>query len=50
MSWLGDKYTFHILVSYGSALILLGGLIWASVAANARARRELEKADKERGR
>ena len=50
MSWLGDQYAFHILVSYGSTAVLLGGLIWASVAANARARRELEEADKERGR
>ena len=50
MSWLGDKYAFHILVSYGSAFLLLGGLIWASVAANAKARRELDEADKERGR
>lgn len=50
MSWLGDQYAFHILVSYGSAVVLLGALIWASVAANARARRELEKADKDRGR
>ena len=50
MSWLGEKYAVHILISYGSALLLLGGLIWATVVSNARARRELEEADRERGR
>ncbi|MFK7942365.1 MAG: heme exporter protein CcmD [Paracoccaceae bacterium] len=49
MSWLADKYTFHILVSYGSAFALLGALIWATVAANARARQELADLDRERG-
>ena len=48
MSWLADKYTFHILVSYGSAVVLLGGVIWATIAANARVRRELETLDRER--
>lgn len=50
MSWFADQYAFHIFVSYGSTAVLLGGLIWVSVVANARARRELEEADKERGR
>ena len=50
MSWLGDKYAFHILVSYGATFLLLGGVIWATVIANARARRELEQVDRERKR
>ena len=48
MSWLNDQYAFHVLVSYGSAVAILGALIWATVSANAKARRELDSLDRER--
>jgi len=37
------KYTVHVLSAYGVSLVLLGGLIWQSVVANARARRALQE-------
>lgn len=49
MNWLSDQYAFHVIVSYGTTALLLGALVWASVAANAKARRELEALDRERG-
>ena len=36
------KYTQAILIAYGVSLTLLVGLIWHSIARNARARRALE--------
>ena len=49
MSWLGAQYAEHVLISYGSTAIILGALIWVTIAANAKARRDLEQADRERG-
>ena len=37
------KYTQSILIAYGVSLTVLVGLIWQSVARNARARRALPK-------
>lgn len=37
------KYTGTVLSAYGVSLLLLLGIIWQSLAANRRARRELEK-------
>ncbi|WP_347138601.1 heme exporter protein CcmD [Paracoccus sp. SSK6] len=37
------KYATAVLGAYGVSLALLGGLIWQTLAANARARRDLEK-------
>ncbi|SNT74304.1 heme exporter protein CcmD [Paracoccus seriniphilus] len=37
------KYAGTVLAAYGVSAVLLIGLIWQSVAANARARRALEK-------
>lgn len=37
------KYADTVLVSYGLSLALLAGLIWQTLAANARARRDLER-------
>ena len=50
MSFLADKYALYVLVAYGSTALILGWLLWATLAANARARRELAEAEKERGR
>jgi heme exporter protein D len=36
------RYAFAVLASYGVGLALLGGLVWHTLAANARARRALE--------
>lgn len=36
------KYANTVLAAYGVSLALLAGLIWHTVAANARARRDLE--------
>lgn len=47
MSWLGAQYAEHVLISYGVTALVLGGLIWATVAANAKARRELDDVDRE---
>lgn len=40
------KYAGTVLAAYGVSVALLAGLIWQSVAANARARRALEAQDK----
>ena len=40
------KYAVYVLSSYGVSLALLAGLIWQTVAANARARRALEDHEK----
>ena len=37
------RYAGTVLAAYGVSLLLLAGLVWHSVAANARARRELKK-------
>ena len=40
------KYAVTVLAAYGVSLALLAALIWQTVAANARARRDLEKQEK----
>ncbi|RNF35652.1 heme exporter protein CcmD [Paracoccus methylarcula] len=40
------KYAGTVLAAYGVSLLLLAGIVWQSWAANARARRELEKYEK----
>jgi heme exporter protein CcmD len=37
------KYAGAVMGAYGLSLVLLGGLIWHTLAANARARRALER-------
>lgn len=44
----GDKYGLHILGSYAVTIAVIGVLLWAIVSANARARRELQRYDRER--
>jgi len=48
MSFLSDPYAVYVIGAYGASTAILGWLIWSSLAANARARRVLE--DAERGR
>lgn len=50
MSFLADKYAVHVIASYAVTALVLGAMIWASIAANARARRDLESMDRERKR
>ena len=50
MSFLADKYAVYVLVAYGATALILGGLLWATLATNARARRDLAEMEKERGR
>lgn len=40
------KYATTVLLAYGVSLALVAGLIWHTVAANARARRNLEEHDR----
>ncbi len=40
------KYAGAVLGAYGLSLALLGALIWQTLAANARARRALDKQEK----
>ena len=47
---LGGEYGGYVLAAYGGTAIILAALIWATVSASLRARRELDAVDrKERG-
>ncbi|MDM7255657.1 MAG: heme exporter protein CcmD [Paracoccus sp. (in: a-proteobacteria)] len=43
------KYAGPVLSAYGVSVALLAGLIWQTLARNARARRDLEAQEKRRG-
>ncbi len=47
MMLLGDKYAIYVIVSYAAAGLLLAGLIWSTLAAAARSRRDLGEVDRE---
>ncbi|SEN13985.1 heme exporter protein D [Paracoccus alcaliphilus] len=40
------KYAGTVLAAYGVSLALLAGLIWHTIVANARARRDLERQER----
>lgn len=40
------KYAGTVLAAYGVSCVLLLGLVWHSITANARARRDLERQEK----
>ena len=50
MSFLSDKYAVYVIAAYASTALILGWLLWTTLAANARARRELTEMEKARGR
>jgi len=50
VSLLGDKYAIYVLAAYGATVAILVWLTWSSVAANAKARRDLAEMEKERRR
>ena len=45
-----DRYAVYVVGAYGATVAILGGLVWASLRANTRARREVEDAERERKR
>ena len=45
-----DPYALYVLAAYGASAAILGWLVWSSWRANARARAELETAEKDRRR
>jgi len=46
----GDQYAIYVIAAYAATVVILGGVIWASLTANARARRDLARAEEERKR
>ena len=50
MSFLADKYAVYVLAAYGATALILGWLVWSSLRANAKARSDLAKMERERGR
>ncbi len=50
MSFLADKYALYVLAAYGATVLILGWLLWTTLAANAKARRDLAEMEKERRR
>jgi len=50
MSFFSDKYAIYVIAAYGSTALILGWLLWATLAANAAARRELAEMEKARRR
>jgi heme exporter protein CcmD len=48
MSIVGDAYAAYVVGAYAASAAVLGTLIWSSIAASRRARRELEGLERER--
>ena len=48
MSLFADKYAVYVLAAYGAAALILGWLLWTTLTANAKARRDLAEMEKER--
>ena len=42
------EYAGYVFAAYAATALILGALIWATLAANARARRELDQVDRRR--
>jgi heme exporter protein CcmD len=50
VSFLADRYAVYVLAAYGATALILGWLLWTTLAANARARRDLTEMERERRR
>ncbi len=50
MSLFGDDYGLYVLAAYAATALILGALIWSSMIASRRARRELDGLERERRR
>ncbi len=46
----GDAYAVYVIAAYGATAAILGWLLWSTLAASARARRELNEMERERRR
>ncbi|MBY8976523.1 heme exporter protein CcmD [Rhodobacteraceae bacterium NNCM2] len=42
---LEDPHAVYVIAAYGATVLILGAAIWATLSANARARKELEEQD-----
>ena len=47
---MSDPYALYVLSAYGATAMILGWLVWTTLAANARARADLERLERERRR
>ena len=45
-----DPYAVYVIGAYAATAAILGWLVWATLRANARARAELDEAERRRGR
>jgi heme exporter protein CcmD len=50
MGLFADAYASYVIAAYAGTALILGALIWSSVAASRRARRELDGLERERRR
>jgi heme exporter protein CcmD len=50
MTLFADPYAPYVIAAYAATALILGALIWSSVAASRRARRELDGLERERRR
>jgi heme exporter protein CcmD len=50
MSPVADGYALYVIAAYAATAVIIGALIWSSVAASRRARRELDGLERERRR
>ncbi len=50
MSFLADQYAVYVLAAYLATAAVLGWLLWSTLAASARARRDLADVERDRGR
>ena len=50
MGIVDDQYALYVYSAYGSTAVILAWLLWTTLRASARARRELEEAERERKR
>ncbi len=48
MTFLADKYAVYVIAAYGATALILGWLLWSSLSASARARRELGAVERKR--
>lgn len=50
MTLFSDQYAVYVIAAYAASALILGALIWASVAASRRAQRELDGLERDRRR
>lgn len=50
MTLFPDDYGLYVLAAYAATVVILGGLVWSSVTAGRRARRELDGLERGRQR